>query len=141
MSVTNSKTAYETSAGDGAVNDGNDIGQLCFKSRVEVGGSANSDETVRISETSEDADLGRVFELTTDSHDCRYGWSRSGSVEESSQRGEITWERKEKRSEGCCRCGAVCSYFCLLEVGSRRNRKPVLICLMMKTKERLNKMI
>lgn len=75
MPVAYGQATDETSTGDGAVDDGDDIGKFGFEHRVEVGTASDSNETVCVGETCKHADFGRVFELATDSHD---GNSSSG---------------------------------------------------------------
>ena len=71
VSVANGEAADETSAGNRAVDDRDDIRELGLKGGVEVGTAADSDKAVGVGETSKDADLGRVFKLATDGHDDR----------------------------------------------------------------------
>ena len=58
MTVTDGQTANKTSAGDRAVDDGDDVGQLSLEGRVKVGTATDSYETVGVGEASKDADLG-----------------------------------------------------------------------------------
>lgn len=83
MSVTGGETTDDSSAADGGVDDGHDVGELGFKDRVKVCRRSESCETValdrvslvscsiinsfniRVGELGEDTNVCRVFELGT----------------------------------------------------------------------------
>lgn len=68
MSVTDREATDETSPCNGAVHDRNEVSKFRIEGAVEIRGTADGDQAVGVRELGEDADLGRVFELTTDSH-------------------------------------------------------------------------
>jgi len=67
--VTGCETTNNACAGDGGVADGDDVLEFGLEDTVEVLGSADRDEGVRVCEGREDTDLVGVFELGADSHD------------------------------------------------------------------------
>ena len=89
--------ADETSASNGAVDDGDDICQLRLKGRIKVGTTADGDKAISVGEASKNADFGRVLKLATDSHDCRQG---DGSGDEAGHGGGARRERTRRGESG-----------------------------------------
>jgi hypothetical protein len=65
MAVASGEMANNAHATDGGVHDRDDLTELCLECRVEVGAALNGDETVRICEFGENANIAAVFELET----------------------------------------------------------------------------
>lgn len=66
--VADAKTADNTGASYGGMDDGNVIGEFGLEDRVKVFGTADGDEAVGVGEGSEDTDIVTVLELTTYCH-------------------------------------------------------------------------
>lgn len=61
--VAGRQAADDARAGDGAVGDGDEVGQLGFEDGVEILRGADGDEAVGVGQVGEDADLVGVFKL------------------------------------------------------------------------------
>ena len=85
--VSCTKAADDAGTGDGAGNEGDEVGEFGFEDGVEDGGGAEGEEAVGVGEVGEDADFVGVLELGADCHDgvvmgdfAARGYGLSGGV-------------------------------------------------------------
>mmetsp|Transcript_46829 Transcript_46829/g.141855 ORF Transcript_46829/g.141855 Transcript_46829/m.141855 type:complete len:304 (-) Transcript_46829:106-1017(-) len=67
--IADGRASHESTSADGGVYDGNVLGQFRFEDGVEVLGSADTREAVRVGQGGEDADFVRIFVGATGRHD------------------------------------------------------------------------
>lgn len=72
VTVADGETPNEARTCDRAMHHRNHIGKLGLEGRVKIRTAANRNQTVCIRKPSKHANLGRVFKLTTNSHDASY---------------------------------------------------------------------
>ena len=71
--VSCAEAANDAGTGDGAGNEGDEVGEFGFEDGVEDGGGAEGEEAVGVGEVGEDADFVGVLELGADCHDGGLG--------------------------------------------------------------------